>query len=260
MKNLLVTLCVLIVIGVAWSAAHYVRLERARKLLQSQLAAANTRASDLRGKLAQASRENDALGKRLVALDSDLGEAKSRFTTVEAHNFQLGRELAQSKALVATHEQNERNLSNQVAALLRDLADARAAAVSPETVESYKNTIAELERLLANAQNGAAAPAVAGASTAVFASHPREAGWAAPEPAPVTATVLNVGPESAFVVLNCGSTQGVEVGRHFSVQRGTVELATVLISDARTNFSIAQVQPDTLHGALRIGDSALSIH
>ena len=38
---------------------------------------------------------------------------------------------------------------------------------------------------------------------------------------------------------------------------GTSEIATVLISDVRANFSVAQVLPDTLRGVLQKGDSAV---
>ena len=43
------------------------------------------------------------------------------------------------------------------------------------------------------------------------------------------------------------------------MQRGTDEVATVLISDVRTNFSVAQVLPDTLRGVLQKGDLAVLI-
>ena len=50
------------------------------------------------------------------------------------------------------------------------------------------------------------------------------------------------------------------LNQRLSVSQGTEIVATVLISDVRTNFSIAQVQPDTLRGDLHKGDSALLIH
>jgi hypothetical protein len=253
MRSLPIVLCLLAVLGALLSATLYFRIGNSKKLLQAQLATASARAADLSARLAQAGAQNESLEKHLTALDSDLGETKSRLTATDARNLQLARELAQTRSLAAAHEQNERALAAQNTALGRDLAAARAAAVSPETVEAYKATIADLERELANARHGAALTAAAGASTAVFATRPAEP----PAPASLTATVVSVGPESAFVVLDCGSAQGAAAGQVFSIQRGTEVIATALISDVRPNFSVAQVQPDTLHGALHKGDSAL---
>jgi hypothetical protein len=37
-------------------------------------------------------------------------------------------------------------------------------------------------------------------------------------------------------------------------------VATVLISDVQPRFSVAQVQPDSLHGVLQKGDFAVLTH
>ena len=102
-------------------------------------------------------------------------------------------------------------------------------------------------RQLASARNGAVAPAAVGASTAVFTSRAGRA------------TILTVGPESSFVVLNFGSARGAELGQKLTVSQGTSEVATVLISDVRTNFSVAQVLPETVRGVLQKGDLAVLI-
>lgn len=251
MRNLPVLLCVLAVCGAGLSAALYLRIGHSKQLLELQLSAAHTRAAGLAGKLATATEQGESLEKRLAALDSDLGETKSRLAATEARNVQLSRELTQSKRLVADHEQNERNFRGEIATLNRDLAATRASAVTQETVEACKATIAELERQLANARHGAVAPGTEGASTAVFATRPGES------TPPLTATVVSVGTESAFVVLNCGATQGAAPGQFFSIQRGTETVALVLIGDVRPHFSVAQVQPGSLRGTLHKGDSAV---
>jgi hypothetical protein len=42
-----------------------------------------------------------------------------------------------------------------------------------------------------------------------------------------------------------------------TIQRGTKTLASALTTDVRQNHSIAQIQPDSLRGALHKGDSAV---
>jgi hypothetical protein len=87
-----------------------------------------------------------------------------------------------------------------------------------------------------------------GASTAVFANRAGRA------------TVLSVGPSNAFVVLDYGSDRGAQVGQQLAVSQGTTVVATVLISDVRPHFAIAQVQPDTVRAVLQKGDLAVLIH
>jgi hypothetical protein len=145
------------------------------------------------------------------------------------------------------YEATTRALGDEIAALRRDLEDSRTSNASPEAVQAYKNTIATLERQLASARHGTAVPAAAGASTAVFTNRAGRA------------TVLNVGPQSAFVVLNFGSTRGAQLGQKLTVSQGNTVVATVVISDVRASFSVAQVQPDTLRGVLQKGDSAVLI-
>ncbi len=68
---------------------------------------------------------------------------------------------------------------------------------------------------------------------------------------------MSVGPENAFVVLNYGANRGAQIDQRFAIRSGPDLLATVRISDVRSQFSIAQVEPDSLRGVLHKGDLAL---
>ena len=247
MNRLPIFLCVVAVGGAVFSAALYIRIGNSKQLLQVQLADSTTRATKLESDLASANEQNGTLKANLTAATTELDATKIKLTSSETRAAQLDRDLAQTKSLLALQEQNARALSGEVSSLRRDLDDARNSNASPEAVAAYKNTIAELERQLANARNGAAAPSAAGAATAVFSSRVGRA------------TVFTVGPSSAFVVLNFGSARGAQLGQRLSVSQGTQVVATVLISDVRTNFSVAQVQPESLRGVLQKGDSAVLI-
>ena len=72
-----------------------------------------------------------------------------------------------------------------------------------------------------------------------------------------SAAVMSVGPDNAFVVLNYGANRGAQVGQRFAIRSGSDLLATVSLSDVRSQFSIAQVEPDSLRGVLHKGDLAL---
>jgi hypothetical protein len=68
---------------------------------------------------------------------------------------------------------------------------------------------------------------------------------------------MSIGPSNAFVVINYGAVHGALPTQVISIRRGTETIATALISDVREKYSIAQVQPESLRGALHKGDSAV---
>lgn len=234
-------------VAAAMLAVLYIRLSHAKDLADLRLADTSTRVDKLTADLGAATTQNTALQEKVTVLAFDLGAARTKLTDSETRGDRLDHDLTAAKNLLSLQEQNTRALAAEVASLKSDLAEARASNASPEAIAAYRGTIAGLERQLASARNGAAVPGTAGAATAVFTSRVGRS------------TVLSVGPESAFVVVDFGTNRGARLGQKLGVSRGTETVATVLISDARANFSIAQVQPDTLHGALQKGDSALLI-
>ncbi|HVU25230.1 MAG TPA: hypothetical protein VHE13_13970 [Opitutus sp.] len=394
MSRLPIILCVVALLGAAALAALDVRLGNAKRALQTELATSHTRAAALESRLAAANTEREAREKQLLALDADLGAAKTRLTVSEARNSQLTRDLTQARSALAARDEAALALKTQIEslqhdlanagattispeaieaykttvadlqqqladarqaataasrdlaqaqasatandettaalksriealqheladartpaistaatqgyqttivdlqqqladtrqaaaaaardltqaqaavaagdeataaqkarieALQQDLADARASTVPADTIQGYKTTIADLERQLADARNGAAVTQVAGASTAVFSARVSPTPVAA-EPAPAGRAVLTVGPANAFVVLGYGAVHGAAVGQALAIQRSGATVAIVSISDVRPNFCIAQVRPDSLHGALQKGDSAV---
>jgi hypothetical protein len=254
MHRLPVVLCLVALLGSTLSAVLFFRIGNSKQILELRLADANTRAAKLDADLAATNEQNGslkaklgALDARVGALDAELTAAKSKLGAAVAQTAQLTVDLTQTRDVLALYESTARALADDVTALRKDLEESRTSNASPEAVAAYKSTISELERQLATARSGAVAPATAGGSTAVFASRAGRA------------TVLTVGPNNAFVVLNFGEARGAQLGHRLAVSQGTNVVATVLISDVRTNFSVAQVLPDTLRGVLQKGDSAVLI-
>ena len=238
-------LCLVALLGSTVSAVLFFQIGNSKQLLELRLAETSSRAGRLDTELTAAHARTATLQTRAFSLDVDLARTTERLAAAEARAHQLDRNLADTRSVLAVYESTTRALGDELAALRRDLSESRASNATPEAVQAYKNTISELERQLASARNGAALPTAAGASTAVFTSRAGRA------------TVLNVGPESAFVVLNFGSARGAQLGQKLTVSQGNTLVARVVISDVRSNFSVAQVVPDTLRGVLQKGDSAV---
>ncbi len=254
MHRLPLILCVVALLGSTASAVLYFRIGNSKQLLELRLTETTTRAARIDANLATANADlaiatadRSSLQARITSLDVALARSDEKLTAADARAAQLDRSLADTRSVLSVYEATTRALGDEVAALRRDLDESRTSNASPAAVQAYKNTIAELERQLATTRNGAALPAAAGASTAVFASRAGRA------------TVLNVGPGNAFVVLNFGSARGAQLGHKLTVSQGSAIVATVMISDVRTSFSVAQVLPDTLRGVLQKGDSAVLI-
>lgn len=245
MPRVVLLLCALALLGSVASATLFFQIGNSKQLLEQRLADAAARSTKLETDLAAANEQNGALKNQLRSLETDLGHTREKLAAAEARVGQSERDLAQAKNVLEVYELTARALAQEIAALREDLADVRATYAPPETIAAYKSTIAELEKQLATARTGTAAPGAAAASTAVFTNRAGRA------------TILTVGPESAFVVLNFGAARGAQLGQKLAVSQGTSEVATVLISDVRANFSIAQVLPDTLRGVLQKGDSAV---
>lgn len=245
MPRLPLILCALAVLGLALTTGLYLRLDDSKKSVELRHADQTARTAQVEAALAAANERTGALKASAASLTAELEATRGKLAASEARATGLDRDLAQAKTVLTVYDETARALAGEVAALRTDLSEARASNAAPEAVEGYKNTIAELERQLANARNGAALPTAMGAANAVFASRAGRA------------TVLTVGPESSFVVLNFGSVRGAQIGQKLSVSQGSEVVATVLINDVRNNFSIAHVLPDSLRGVLHKGDSAV---
>lgn len=245
MHRLPLILCALAVLGSLVSAALFFQIGNSKQVLESRLADSHVQVARLKADLATANEQTGSLKDRLRESDTRLTHTREQLTAAEARVAQTERDHAQTKTVLEVYDLTARALADEIAALRADLADVRATYAPPETVAAYKSSISELEKQLAAARSGAIAPGVAGGSTAVFTNRAGRA------------TILTVGPQGAFVVLNFGSTRGAKLGQKLAVSQGTSDIATVLISDVRANFSIAQVLPDSLRGVLQRGDSAV---
>lgn len=211
-----------------------------------------TRNVDLESRLHHAQSEKQQLGAdleeshtliekqlaQLNELDANLGQTKTELTSTRSRNITLQRQIATLEETVGSSRESIETLSSELQAVQQKLVEARAATVSLESVAAYQTAIKELQAKLD--QVTPPAPTMPILSTNRSRS----------------TRVVSVGPSNAFVVLNYGSAHGALPMQKMLIERGTNVLATVLISDVRENYSIAQVSPDSLRGTLQKGDLA----
>ena len=184
--------------------------------------------------------KREELEKKLGAATTELGDARVKLAVAESKVNGLMLDLSQARNQLAVREQNEMALNREIGALRQALDQAQRQGTD---VSKYQNRIDELEQTVALLQNRAG---VAAAATAVFtASRGRNI------------SVVTIGPQNAFVVINYGSKHGAQLNQKMIIRRGTDPIATIYISDVREGFSIAQVDPASLVTPIFNGDIVL---
>src|SRR5688572_4846605 len=156
MHRLPLVLCAIAVIGSVLSAVLFFRIGNSKQVLELRLSDASARAAKLDADLAAANGQNGTLKEKLGALDGELQSTKTRLVAADTRVGQLEREVGDVKSVLSVYESTVRALGEEVTALREDLEDSRNSNASPEAVLAYRTTIAELERQLAVARNGAA--------------------------------------------------------------------------------------------------------
>ncbi|CAM2781886.1 hypothetical protein [Rariglobus hedericola] len=255
MKSLTLALCVIAILGSAASTFFYFQIGNTKEQLQQEVSNAKTETTQLQGKLTESSAQGEALQKRLAALDSDLGEAKSKTTAAESRNTQLSRDVSQLRNQLTAKTDAEQSLNGEISQLKRELAQAKlsASAATPEEIEAYKSKIETLEARVKEFDAGRSNTTGSMANTTGGTASGNTAG--APV-ADLSAEVVSIGAQNAFVVLNAGSTQGVQTGQHFAIIRSGATVATSQVSSVQENFSIAQINAGSINGGLAKGDTA----
>lgn len=188
--------------------------------------------------LATAEKTRDQLQQQLLQLDVDLGATKTKLNDSEATRIQLARELNATRNDLRLQTEQAAQLKVETAQLKIKLAAAPP--VTLETLELQAQQIARLEAELAEARQATTTLAPTLSTQRIR-----------------TTTVVSVGPANAFVIINYGAAQGALPALKILIQRGTETVGVALISDVRDQYSIAQVDPQSLRGALHKGDSAV---
>jgi hypothetical protein len=252
MKALTLVLCILALLGSAASGYFYWQIGETKTQLQADLNAHQNRANKLADELTQTTTTLEQKNTQLAETDAALGDTKRNLTAAEARNVQISRDLATAKKNLATKEENERKLNADLDSLRRELVKTRLAAQvgSPEELEKAKQIIASLESRIAQLQASPAAGGTGIPTAPVVAPRPVLSERTA------AAKVARVGSRNAFVVLELGVDDGIQVGNQFAITRDGQTLAQSVISEVKESFAIAQVTPGSIKATLKAGDTA----
>jgi len=260
MKSLTLVLCVIAILGSAASTFFYFEIGKSKDVLKKQVTESSAATADLTAKLAEATTKGDSLQKQVLSLDNERAEAISKASAAESRSTQLTRDVAQLNNQVTAKADAEKSLNTEISQLKRDLAQARLATSSatPEEIEGYKTKIDTLEARLKELSS---TPAAVASTSGMSASGSTEAGSTTPAapvaaPSDLSAEVVSIGAQNAFVVLNAGSAKGVQAGQNFAITRGGNNVAKAQVSSVLENYAVAQISAGSLQGSLNKGDIA----
>jgi septal ring factor EnvC (AmiA/AmiB activator) len=251
MKGISLLLTVLAVIAAGVSTALFFMVREKRGALQAELTELRRKVAQMEQRSADLKAERDTAVSRAAAVEAGIAETKARNTTLEARNAQLARENTQMREQLTTRESADKTASDQIADLRRQLVEAQAKSaitvggVPPEQIASYEARITDLEAQIATLRRISGNPA--GTASAEDLAR---------VPADLSGNVIEVGPRSAFVVLDIGSRDGAAPSLEMVVRRGLTVVARVRLTDVRESYSIAHVLPRTGTGTVRSGDTA----
>lgn len=238
----------LLAIAVIGLAVALVVARREAADLHRQLTVLSRQNADLRYQLKRTAAEVAAAQQAATGLDTQLGDTKSRATAAEAKTIGLDRELSAVRGSLSELEQRESQLRLEIETLRTAASPSGATSSTPSPASDAR--LAELQQQLVDLP---ARPL----------EQPPEPPVPEPAPAPSSVppapfSVVRVGSQQAFVIIDFGGLHGAAIGRRLAVHRGTTDLATVQISETRPAFSVAQVLPGTLKGQLQPGDRVLT--
>jgi len=183
--------------------------------------------------------QKELLGKAEEHMRELAGLLKDNETQLQQQRRRLAEmenNLLQAKGQLTLSTENEGLLNREIAGLKRDIDQLQRRL---QEIELLRGQLAQREQELALLRNRTG-PDGRPIQVAEQQAEPR--------------SVLGVGPQDAFVVVNLGKKAGATKGDKLLVRRGTDFIAVALISDVLDDLSIAQIDPGSLRESLRKGD------
>ncbi len=171
----------------------------------------------------------------LQTLKTNNSRLQTDIATLQTQQNETSSALGQSRNMLIVKDQVISALNGEIVDVKRRLGDAQ---VRLQQIPALNSQIDALQQSIALAKNPIAPD-----------------GGPVPKSAAGSYSVLAVGPEDSFVVVNYGAPQGARPNQRLLIRRGTDLIGVALISDVRDELSIGQVDPHALRAALHKGDS-----
>ena len=246
----------LAVLGAIAAVVLFFQVQGQKEELETDLVNTRTELRSTQADLTQTRSDLADETARANRLQSDLNEAEARATSLRARLDQTQETLRETQANLRTANQEIASLTDERDTLNRSLAENRRELdrVRDEantTIANLRSRINSLEDQLDDMQvaeddgmmNGFGLPTDEPERPEVVIAE-----------GPLRGTILSVGPENSFVILNLGASQGLTTNARVLITRNAQTVGEAVVSRVQDDLAVAQIQPRSVVGALQVGD------
>jgi len=245
MKTTAALLQLLAISAAGLSAYIYFNAENRADKLEQDIQRTSQQLALEKANNAKLKAENTSLAEKSTKATLALDEARSLNTVLTARSNQLKREANRYSGELDERFKEAEQLQRNLADSNKEIATLKATTVSLKEVDRYENTIADLEQTILKLQSSERTFPGAAASQAPQQQMASKS---------LKGKILTVGPQSSFIVIDVGETEGAEASNILDVQRGGATIAQVTITKVNENLSIAHILPESLVSEPRSGD------
>lgn len=250
----------LAVLGAIAAIVLFFQVQGQKEVLETDLTSTRTELRSTQADLTQTRGELADETARANRLRSDLNEAEARATSLRARLDTTQENLREAQSNLRTANQEIASLTDERDNLNRALAESRRSLerLQDDTnaqIANFRSRISSLENQLEDAQTSEPDEFMANGGFGTPERDTPETPTPVVAEGPIRGTILSVGPQNSFVVLNAGTMQGLIGNPRVMIIRDSQSIGEAVVSRIDDELAIAQIQPRSVRGTIQVGDS-----
>jgi|GEM_PF-5164021 len=248
---------ILAILGAIAAAVMFFIIGNTKQELERDLDDSRTRLQQTQGRVSTLETERQELQEQASVLETQMQEAQAQGQALQTQLTRVRQELAQATQIINARERESQELQTEAARIRRELLEERNRVaelqqnLEGQDADAMQQSVRELERKLLETER-----------RLLDLQRPDEAQVAQQEQVEETREALRgqvteVGPQSAFVLINLGNQAGIRRDAPVMIRRGARFIARANVTEVHDDVSVARVAP----GAERIreGDVAITL-
>ncbi len=249
---------ILAILGAVAAAVMFFLLGNQKEELQNQLSNTEADLQQSQSQLRTVTQEKTELEEQASALTTQVEELESRSESLDNQLLRVRQELAEAREIISARDQEAETLRAEAGRIRRELLEERnriatlTENMNEEDSAALRASIRELEQQLRDTEirlQNVQSPSTQQVAEAQTEEQARPA---------LRGEVTDVGPDSAFVLINLGSNDGIEANSSVMLRRGARYIGRANIVEVREDVSVARVSRAA--NQIQPGDAAISLN
>lgn len=247
---------ILAILGAIAAAVMFYLIGDTKDQLEADLDSTESELTDTRGQLNTATEEREELQEEVESLSEDLRETQARATNLDNQLTRVRQELREATQTISDREEETEDLRAEATRIRRELLAERTRAgeleetLEEEDVAELRSSIQQLERQLLETERQIQTADESSASAQEEGDQTRRQA--------IRGQVTEVGPQSAFIMLNIGREDGVRENSTVMIRRGPQYIGRATISRVQDDAAMAEIRSGTEE--VRSGDIATTLN